>query len=119
MQIVSASEDIFTEITCIVGVGNGFRQHASCIEQLAPYIYIGGIGPQGETGNDHSLDERMRRLAHQLAIFKSTGFAFVRITYQITRYALWLGQETPFQFRGEDGTALSPDRKSTRLNSRH
>src|SRR3546814_9764566 len=50
----------------------------------------------------------MRRLAHQLAIFKSTGFAFVRITYQITRYALWLGQETPFQSRGEAGTASSP-----------
>ena len=61
-----------------------------------------------EAGDQAAFDQRMRIVAHDVAVLAGAGLGFVGIDHQIMRPLLhFLGHEGPFEAGGEAGAAAA------------
>src|ERR1700744_605874 len=95
-KIVTRAEDILTQKTSRPGLGNGLLQDIGDPGIFAADIDIRHLAAQRVRRDDQSLDQQMREEFHEIPVLERTGLRFIRITNQVTRYSLRLGEETPF-----------------------
>merc|ERR1711959_691903 len=67
------------------GLGNGLLQCNGFLIKLAANVNVAHVRVHGATGNEASLDELVRVVAHNLAVLASARLAFVRIDDQVLR----------------------------------
>ena len=51
----------------------------------------------------------MRQLFHEVTVFESSGFTFIRVAYQIPWLIRFFVKETPLQSCGKAGTTPTPE----------
>ena len=77
---------------------------------LAADVDVGGVGPHGETGNQATLDQRVRVVAHDFPVLAGAGFGFVGVDDKVSGPAvIALRHEAPFQPRRKPGAAPAPE----------
>ena len=82
------------------GIGFVHRalQRLALADEFAPHIDVAGMRPHREAGDQAAFDQRMRVVAHDVAILAGARLAFVGVDDQIMWAFLHLfGHEGPFQ----------------------
>src|SRR5690606_5887434 len=91
----------------LVGLVDGALQRLALANELAAYINVCSLGPHRETGDQAALDQRMRVVAHDVAVLAGAGLRFVGIDDQIAGPLRLLGHERPFEPGREAGAAAA------------
>ena len=92
----------------LVGLVDRGLQTFTLADEFAADIDVAGVGAHGAAGDQAALDQEMRIVPHDLAVFAGAGLGFVGIDHQIMRPAIrLLGHERPFQAGREAGAAAT------------
>ena len=92
--------------TGIVALVYGRLQRLALADIFATDIDVTGMRTHCETGDQATLYQRMRIVAHDIPVFAGAGLGFVGIDHQIMRPPIaLLGHEGPFQTGREPCTA--------------
>ena len=83
----------------LIGFVDRALQRFALGDEFAAHINVTGARPHGEGGDESALDQRMRVVAHDLAILAGAGLGFVGVDDEIMRPRRidLLGHERPFQ----------------------
>ena len=76
-QVIAAAQNIFADQTCCIRFFDGPFNLASGQGQFATDIDEGNRNTAGVAGDDNALDQLMRILLHQHAIFECAWLALV------------------------------------------
>src|SRR6185437_13137964 len=72
--------------------------------------------PHGEGGEEGALDQKLRIVAHDVAVLAGAGLGLIGIDHEITRAPIGLGRhERPFESGGEAGTAAAAQARRLHL----
>jgi hypothetical protein len=83
-------------------------QRLALADELAAHIDVGDMRAHGETGDQAAFDQRMRIVAHDLAVLAGAGLGFVGVDDEIMRaLAHFLRHEGPFETGRETGAAAA------------
>ncbi len=76
--------------------------------EFAAHIDVAGVRAHGAAGDQTTLDQEMRIVAHDLAVFTGAWLGLVGVDHEIMRpLADLLGHERPLQSGRETGTAAA------------
>src|SRR5207237_7259510 len=75
--------------------------------ELAADVDVAGLGADGMATDGASLDQRVRRPAHDLAILERPRLGFVGVADQVVRLAIAGLHEAPFHARWESSATAS------------
>ena len=73
--------------------------------KFAAYVDVGGLGVEGETGDEHAFEQLMRILVDDVAILERAGLGFVRVADEVDRFLFVRLDEAPFHAAGKPGAA--------------
>src|SRR3954452_9877027 len=65
------------------------------LPDFAVDIVVAGSNAHCIRTDKHALDQKMRVVAHDIAVFEGSWFTLVRVAYQILFTLILLGHETP------------------------
>ncbi len=93
----------------LIGLVHRVLQRLAFGDELAAHIDVAGVGAHREGGDQRAFDQRMRVVAHDLAILAGSRLQLVRVDDEIMRTLRidLLGHEGPFQAGGEARAAAA------------
>ena len=99
---------VLADQLCGVSLVNGALQRLALADELATDIDIAGMGAHRERGDQAAFDQRMRVVAHDVAILAGARLGLVCIDDEIMRPFLhFFRHEGPLQAGGKSGAAAS------------
>ena len=84
-----------------VGFVDGRLQVLALADEFAAHVDVAGVRAHGEGGDERALDQQVRIVPHDLAVFAGAGLGFVRVDDEIGGPGVALGHERPLEASGE------------------
>src|SRR5258706_4487473 len=105
IKIEAAAEDVRPKKTISIAVADFLRQDFFLKRILVTNIDDAALCAGDECRNHHALDQKMREMRHDEAIFNRSGFAFVGVTDDVLHGIGLLAHKIPLHARGKSGSA--------------
>ena len=106
VKVPTGFRSILAQKTGVIGLVNRVLQRLLLADVLPTNVDVAGIRVHRERRDQAPFDQRVRIVAHDLAVFAGAGFGFVSIHHQIRRPTIaFLGHEGPLQTGGKARTA--------------
>ena len=106
-EIEAAAHDVLAEQACFARFFQRGFKALETLENFAVDIVVAGFRAHGVTRDNHALNQRVRVVHDDVAVFERAGFAFVRVADNIFRTGQGTGHEAPFQAGGEARAAAT------------
>ena len=100
IQRKTAAQNVLPDIAGSIGFLNGAFHLPPCQCQFAAHINKGRRNTAGIAGDNHALNQLMRVLLHNHAVFEGSRLALVRIAAQVAQLII-LSEKAPFHAGGE------------------
>src|SRR6185437_10224208 len=101
VEIVAAAENVFAEEILFAGLSERAVQNLRALGKLYADVDVGELHVIRPAGEDHPLDELMRVLVNDLAIFERARLGLVRVAYEINRLAAAAIHKAPLESAGK------------------
>ena len=107
LQIKTAAENVFAEITLGARFGEGGVKNFGAFGKLTTNVNVGEIHVVSPTGDNHPLEQLMRILIDDLLVLECARLGFVCVANEIDRLGIRMTDEAPFESAGKARTAAS------------
>ena len=98
VEIKAAAAGVLADQPIFIRLVDGLLQRLFLAHVLAAYVDIAGMCAHREAGNQTALNQRMRVMAHDFAVFAGSRLGLVGIDDKVMRATVCLlGHERPFQ----------------------
>ncbi len=106
---VETVDVVLADELCLIGLRDRRLQPLALADEFAANVDVAGVGGHGAAGDQASFDQKVRIVAHDLAVLAGAGLRLVGVDHEIMRAALrhLLGHERPFQSGGKSGAAAA------------
>jgi hypothetical protein len=108
LQAVAGVHDVRPGVAGLIRLGNCLPKPADHVQHLATDIDEGVVRPDRVRGDDHTLDQRVRRGQHQRDVLAGAGLGLVGVDHQVLGLRVVLRDEAPLHSGGEACTAAAP-----------
>ncbi len=116
VEVEAGAAGVLAEQLGFVGLVDRGLQPLALADELAAYIDVTGIGAHREAGDQAALDEQVRIVPHDLAVFAGAGLGLVGVDDEIMRPPVrLLGHERPLQAGRKTGAAASTQARGLHL----
>ena len=95
VEVVAGAVDVLAEVAGEVGLLDGALQPAYDVQHLAADVDERVVGADRVAGDDHALDQRVRRGHHQRDVLAGARLGLVGVDHQVVRLAVALRDEAP------------------------
>src|SRR6266850_1227854 len=116
IEIKLAPEDLFSEEARATAAANLFAKDFFLEMILVPNVENAELRAGNNAGDEHALDEEMRQMRHDEAVFDRAGLAFIGVADDILDGVAFLADEIPLHARGESGAAHAAKFRSFKLS---
>ena len=108
IEIPTRASGILTQKPRVIAFVDRSLQSLTFANVLAANVDITRVGVHGERRDQTAFDQRVRIVAHNLAVFAGARLAFVSVDHQIRRATIaFLGHKAPLQTGGETRTTTA------------
>ena len=108
VKIISRFTGVLANQPRIIGFVDCSLKRLALADIFATDVDVARVGLHGKTGNQTAFDQRMRIMAHDLAVFAGARFGFIRVYHQIAGAPVaFLGHKRPFQTRRKTRAATT------------
>ena len=109
VEIPTGTGGVLAQKARVIGFVDGALQRLALADVFTADVDIAGVGVHRERGDETAFDQRVRIMAHDLAVLAGARFGFVGVDHQIGGPPVaFLGHEGPFQTRREASTTPAP-----------
>lgn len=116
VKIVARTARVLANETRFVGLVDGELHIRRLVVELATDVDIGSSSAHGTSSDETTLDELVRIVTHDLAVFARAWLALVRVYHQILGSTVRrLVHEAPLETRRKAGTAASSQARRLHL----
>ena len=105
VEATSRAGDVVAQEPCGPGLGDGMAQTVGGHRVLTPDVQPALLGPDGQAGHRHSLDEGERVTLHDNPVLKGSGLRLIGIAHQVAGTPLLVGHAAPLDAGREGSTA--------------
>src|SRR5882724_3089769 len=105
IKLLAGAKDVVAEEALSVGIVDRLLHDGEQIAVFAADIDISLLRADGEAGDNHALDDGVRILLEDEAVFAGAGFGLVPIDQNVFRLGCFFGNEAPFHASREAGAA--------------
>ena len=106
IELPTRAAGVLTDQTGVMGLADGPPQSLRLPAVLAAHVNVGGIGADGEGGQQSALDNLVGFAAEDFPVLAGAGLALVGVDDEVMRPAAgFLGHERPFHAGAEAGAA--------------
>ena len=107
VERLAAAGYVGAEVAGITGDGEGLVQHANGIRVFRAHIDVALVGPHGEAGNDHALDQQEGVAFHQHTVGEGAGVALVGVAHHVLLPSPGVAHGAPLDAGRERRTATA------------
>ena len=116
VEIIAGFAGILAHKPRVIGLVNRGLQRFAFADVFAADVDVASVGIHREARNKAALDQRVRIMAHDLAVLAGAGLGFIGVHHQIAGATVaFLGHEGPLQTGGEARTATAPQPRGFHL----
>jgi len=94
-EIESGAEDVLADEMLLFRFGDGLFENDGGFGELFADVDVGDVSADGEARDDHALDELVRVLVEDVAVFESAGLRFVRVADEVDGLGIVRWDEGP------------------------
>ncbi len=107
VEVVSAAENVLAEKAARVSVGDRLLHDLEQIAILAANVDVSGMRADGDAGDHHAFDHRVRIVLENQPVFAGARFALVAVAQHVLWLGRLLGHERPLH-PGIESRAAAP-----------
>ena len=105
LQVVAGAQDVLAGVAGGVRLPDRLLQAPDDVQHLAADVDEGVVGPDRVRGDDHALDQGVRRGHHQRDVLAGARLGLVGVDHQVLRLRVVLRDEAPLHAGREAGAA--------------
>src|SRR5438132_11453579 len=107
MEAEVAAEDMLPQEAPLVRFFDGLLAALIDIPDLAVDVVVPALASHRIGGDRHALDQNVRVVAHDVAVFERPGLALVGIAHEVLLALELLRHEAPFEASRKSGAAAT------------
>ncbi len=109
VEVVAGAEDVFAEEVFGACFFDGCFEDAGAFGEFAADVDVGEVDAAGVAGDDHALEELVRILVDDVAVFEGAWFGFVGVADEVDGAFFVGAKEGPLHACGEACAAASAE----------